>query len=192
MAHSQPCRPQSLKSCQSKQNSREKIGKEEKKLQREESSSQQTAAQEQQEAVIDLLFKDEMNEQAVLRSLIEFGSKSWDEQKSVAAYIFEEIDKDGLEELFDNKNLIHLLQQYKSMIAEGTLPTEKNFLYHSDPSINQIVVSLLTEKHSISPNWEKYYKGEMLGREDMYREEVISSMTYLKLKKIKRLIMDIS
>ena len=170
--------------------SREKIGKEEKKLQREESSSQQTAAQEQQEAVIDLLFKDEMNEQAVLRSLIEFGSKSWDEQKSVAAYIFEEIDKDGLEELFDNKNLIHLLQQYKSMIAEGTLPTEKNFLYHSDPSINQIAVSLLTEKHSISPNWEKYYKGEMLGREDMYREEVISSMTYLKLKKIKRLIIE--
>jgi DNA primase len=170
--------------------SREKIGKEEKKLQREESSSEQMAAQEQQEAVIDLLFKDEMNEQAVLRSLIEFGSKSWDEQKTVAAYIFEEIEKDGLEELFDNKNLIHLLQQYKSMISDGLVPSEKNFLYHSDPSINQMAVSLLTEKHSISPNWEKYYKGEILGRDDIYREEVISSMTYLKLKKIKRLIVE--
>ncbi len=169
---------------------REKIGKEEKKLQREEASSEQIAAQEQQEAVIDLLFKDEMNEQAVLRSLIEFGSKSWDEQKTVASYIFEEIEKDGLEELFDNKNLIHLLQQYKSMLSDGMTPSEKNFLYHTDPSINQMAVSLLTEKHSISPNWEKYYKGEILGREDMYREEVVSSMTYLKLKKIKRLILE--
>lgn len=53
-----------------------------------------------------------------------------------------------------------------------------------------MAVSLLTEKHSISPNWEKYYKGEILDREDMYREEVISSMTYLKLKKIKRLILE--
>lgn len=170
--------------------SREKIGKEEKKLQREEAASEDTASKEQQEAVIDLLFKDEMNEQAVLRSLIEFGSKSWDEEKTVASFIFEEIEKDGLEELFDNKQLIQLLNQYKSMLSSGQSPNEKNFLYHSDPTINQMAVSLLTEKHSISPNWEKYYKGEMLGREDKYKEEVISSMTYLKLKKIKRLIIE--
>ncbi|MFZ9241440.1 MAG: DNA primase, partial [Chitinophagaceae bacterium] len=40
--------------------SREKIGKEEKKLQREEIANEQSIADEQQEAVIDLLFKDEM------------------------------------------------------------------------------------------------------------------------------------
>jgi DNA primase len=170
--------------------SREKIGKEEKKLQREEIANEQSIADEQQEAVIDLLFKDEMNEQAVLRSLIEFGSKSWDENKSVAAYIFDEIDKDGLEELFDNKLLIKLLQDYKSMHLDGHTPTEKHFLYHTDPAINQMAVSLLTEKHSISPNWDKFYKGEILGREEKYKEEVVSSMTYLKLKKIKRLILE--
>ncbi len=170
--------------------SREKIGKEEKKQQREEIANEQRVADEQQEAVIDLLFKDEMNEQAVLRSLIEFGSKSWDDEKSVAAYIFDEIEKDGLEELFDNKSLLKLLQHYKSMHVEGQTPTEKHFLYHTDPSINQMAVSLLTEKHSISPNWDKFYKGEILGRDEKYKEEVVSSMTYLKLKKIKRLIIE--
>ena len=104
--------------------------------------------------------------------------------------IKKKVEKDGLEELFDNKQLIQLLNQYKSMLSSGQSPNEKNFLYHSDPTINQMAVSLLTEKHSISPNWEKYYKGEMLGREDKYKEEVISSMTYLKLKKIKRLIIE--
>ncbi len=170
--------------------SREKIGKEEKKLQREEIAQEQSISDEQQEAVIDLLFKDEMNEQAVLRSLIEFGSKTWNEEMTVAAYIFDEIEKDGLEELFDNKLLLKLLQHYKHIYQEGQSPTEKHFLYHTDPSINQIAVSLLTEKHSISPNWDKFYKGEILGREDKYKEEVVSCMTYLKLKKIKRLILE--
>ncbi|MEY4114061.1 MAG: primase [Bacteroidota bacterium] len=170
--------------------SREKIGKEEKRLQREEIAQEQSISDEQQEAVIDLLFKDEMNEQAVLRSLIEFGSKTWNEEMSVAAYIFDEIEKDGLEELFDNKLLLKLLQHYKHIYQEGQSPTEKHFLYHADPSINQIAVSLLTEKHSISPNWDKFYKGEILGREDKYKEEVVSCMTYLKLKKIKRLILE--
>jgi DNA primase len=170
--------------------SREKIGKEEKKLQREEAGQEQNIADEQQEAVIDLLFKDEMNEQAVLRSLIEFGSKSWNEEITVAGYIFDEIEKDGLEELFDNKSLLQLLQHYKSLHLNGQSPTEKHFLYHADPTINQMAVSLLTEKHSISPNWDKFYKGEILGRDDRYKEEVVSSMTYLKLKKIKRLILE--
>jgi DNA primase len=170
--------------------SREKIGKEEKKLQREEAGQEQIIADEQQEAVIDLLFKDEMNEQAVLRSLIEFGSKSWNEEMTVAGYIFDEIEKDGLEELFDNKSLLQLLQHYKSLHLNGQSPTEKHFLYHADLAINQMAVSLLTEKHSISPNWDKFYKGEILGRDDRYKEEVVSSMTYLKLKKIKRLILE--
>ena len=169
---------------------REKLGKEEKKLQRENIVDQNSAAVEQQEAVIDLLFKDEMNEQAVLRSLIEFGSKPWENDKTVADYIFEEIEKDGLEELFDNKGLIQLLQSYKAITQGGSHPSEKHFLYHTDPAINQTAVSLLSEKHAISPNWEKYYKGEIFGREELYKEEVISSMTYLKLKKIKRLIVE--
>ncbi len=169
---------------------REKLGKEEKKQQREQLVDQNPTAVEQQEAVIDLLFKDEMNEQAVLRSLIEFGSKSWEEDKTVADYIFEEIEKDGLEELFDNKGLIQLLQSYKSIVQSGSHPSEKHFLYHTDPAVNQTAVSLLSEKHAISPNWEKYYKGEIFGREELYKEEVISSMTYLKLKKIKRLIVE--
>ncbi len=53
-----------------------------------------------------------------------------------------------------------------------------------------MAVSLLTEKHQISPNWAKFYQGKILDRSDLYREEVRSSMTYLKLKKVKRLIVE--
>ncbi len=170
---------------------KDKIGKEEKKFQRD-NPDQVTpvAAPEIEDAGIDLLFKDELNEQAVIRALIEFGSMEWDEHQTVAAFIFGEIEKDGLEELFDNKLLVSVLHSYKSMQQEGQNPTEKNFLYHQDPQIGQMAVSLLTEKHQISPNWTKYYKGDIPQRTDLYKEEVLSSMTYLKLRKVKRLILE--
>jgi DNA primase len=168
----------------------EKLGKDEKKFQRasEEVETQQQE-REKDDQTIDLLFKDEMNEQAVVRSLIEFGHQPFEED-SVAKYIFMEIEKDGLEDLFDNKLLVSIINEYKSAVEEGNRPDEKYFLYHANPQIGQMAVSLLSEKHQISPNWTKFFKGNILGRNELYREEVRSSMTYLKLKKVKRLIVE--
>jgi DNA primase len=170
----------------------DKLGKEEKRLQRDAAleSKAEPDVEAQDDAGLDLLFKDESNEQAVIRALIEFGSRVWDESITVAEYIFEEVDRDGLEELFDNKLLISILQDFRSLYHQGTNPTEKNFLYHQDPQICQMAVSLLTEKHEISPNWKKYFKGDIQVRNQRYKEEVLSCMTYLKLKKVKRLIIE--
>lgn len=169
----------------------EKLGKEEKKYQRtQEDQPSEQQEQEKEEQTLDLLFKDEMNEQAVVRSLIEFGHQPYEEASSVADYIFLEIEKDGLEDLFDNKLLVGIINEYKQSISIGNRPDEKYFLYHSNPQIGQMAVSLLTEKHQISPNWTKFYQGNILNRDQLYREEVRSSMTYLKLKKVKRLIVE--
>jgi DNA primase len=40
----------------------------------------------------------------------------------------------------------------------------------------------------ISPNWKDHYEGHIPTREELYREDVSSSLNYLKLRKIKRLI----
>ncbi|MEN9885146.1 MAG: primase [Bacteroidota bacterium] len=170
---------------------RDKQEKEEKKIHREQNQPEQVAAdQENEQDGLALFFKDELNEQAVIRSLIEFGTLTWDENLTVAEFIFQEVDNDGLEELFDNKLLIRILNDYRLQFNNGENPTEKSFLYHNDQQISQLAVSLLTEKHQISPNWTKVYKGDILNRNDLYKEEVLSCMTYLKLKKIKKLILE--
>jgi len=171
---------------------RDKQGKEEKKFQKENEPEnvEQTGSSKDEDQGLDLLFRDESNEQAVIRSLIEFGARVWDENRTVAEFMFEEVERDGLEDLFENKMLIRILQDYKQLYQQGSNPTEKNFLYHADPQISQMAVSLLTEKHEISPNWTKYYKGDILVRDQRYKEEVMSCMTYLKLKKVKRLIIE--
>lgn len=171
--------------------SRDKIEKEEKRIQRSQPTTEiQQEIQEVDNSSIDLLFKDELNEKAVVRALIEFGKMPWNETMSVSNYIFDEIEKDDLEEMFDNKLLVNIIHSYKSLSPEEEQSAEKYFLYHRDPEINQIAVSLLTEKHHISPNWHKYYKGEILDRTSLYKQEVLSCMTYLKLKKVKRLILE--
>lgn len=170
---------------------RDKQEKEEKKIQREQNQPEQvTSDQENEKDGLALFFKDELNEQAVIRSLIEFGTLAWDDNLTVAEFIFQEVDNDGLEELFDNKLLIRILNDYRVQFNNGENPTEKSFLYHNDKQISQLAVSLLTEKHQISPNWTKVYKGDILNRNDLYKEEVLSCMTYLKLKKIKKLILE--
>ena len=40
----------------------------------------------------------------------------------------------------------------------------------------------------ISPNWKTIFEGKILTREDLFREEVFSTINYLKLRKIKRMI----
>jgi DNA primase len=170
---------------------REKVNKEESRASRE--SANQPAADnghpfEIEDDAVALLYKDEPHERAMVRSLLEFGLKSWDEQQRVADHVFTEIEENQLEELIDNKNLIDLIKTYKAWYDEGLEPTAKTFTYHEDNVIRQLAMQVMDYDHEISPNWKEVYEGKIDTREDLYKEEVFSTVNYLKLRKIKRLI----
>jgi DNA primase len=142
-------------------------------------------AQAMEEDSFNLLFKDELHERAVVRSLVEFGIREWDETKKVADFLFEEmIDED----LFDNKQLLRIIHTYKTWYNEGLEPTAKNFLYHQDQQLSTLVVSIMDFPYELSEKWKSSFEMPVATREDVYREEVISTLNYLKLRKIKRMI----
>ncbi len=104
---------------------REKINKEDNRTNRELRFAEENIPSDQSNAsendVMALLNKDEMHEQAMIRSLLEFGLKDWNppsgragEEQKVAQYIFKEIEENQLEELIDNKELIRVLHTYKT------------------------------------------------------------------------------
>lgn len=171
---------------------REKINKEEGRINREEAASKNNEPThvEQEEDALALLNKDEPHERAMVRSLLEFGLKTWDEQQRVADHVFAEIASNNLEELIDNKNLIALVNTYKTWYDEGIEPTAKNFLYHEDDLVRNLAIAVMDYNYEISPNWKDVYEGKIDTREDLYKEEVFSTVNYLKLRKIKRLIDD--
>lgn len=140
------------------------------------------------EDTVSLFNKDEQHERAMVRSLLEFGLKDWDEQQKVANYILTEIETNHLEELIDNKELLQVVATYKKWFSEGIDPTSKNFLYHDNQQLSQLVVSIMDFNYEISHNWKEHFEGHIPTREDLFKEEVFSTLNYLKLKKIKRMI----
>jgi DNA primase len=132
-----------------------------------------------------LLNRDEQQERAMVRSLLEFGLRSWDGNKRVADYMLEEfIDHD----MIDNKHLLTIMERYTAWYKEGLEPTSKTFLYQEDQELSALVVSILDFPYEVSPNWKDHYEGKIYTRDDLYKEEVLSTLNYLKLRKIKRLI----
>ncbi|HEX9510135.1 MAG TPA: DNA primase [Puia sp.] len=138
------------------------------------------------EETISLLFKHEQNERGMIRSLLDFGLRSWDDNSSVADYIFAETA--DFYELIDNKHLVKILDIYKAWYEEGVEPTTKSFLYHEDQQLSTLAVSIMDLHLEISQNWKDHFEGKINTRDDLYKEEVLSTMGYLKLRKIKRLM----
>jgi DNA primase len=169
---------------------REKVTKAENQSYREEANEAQNnlpPAAEEDDALI-LFNKDEMHERAMVRSLLEFGLKDWNEEEKVVDHILKEIEANHLEELFDNKELVRVIQTYKTWYTAGIEPTPKNFLYHDDMQMSQLVVSIMDFNYEISPKWKEHFEGHIPTRDDLFKEEVFSTLNYLKLKKIKRLM----
>jgi len=171
---------------------REKVNKEESRAGREsnlysEEQRGNTAVEADDEAMA-LFNRDEMNERAMVRSLLEFGLRDWNAEMKVVDYVFKEIEDNQLDELIDNKELVRILQTYKAWYDGGIEPDPKNFLYHDDLQMSALVVSIMDFSYEVSPNWKEHFEGHIPTREDLFREEVFSTLNYLKLRKIKRLM----
>ncbi len=169
---------------------REKLTKNEKRLFSDEKSFQQQASNpvefvDGDPDALDLFNRDEFNERAVVRCLIEFGLMEWEPGKTVADFLLYECIDD---ELISNNALLNVINTYKIWYEEKLEPTAKNFLYSDNLEMSRLVVSIIEFPYEVSPNWQKNYEMPVPTREDNYKEEIISTLSYLELKKIKKLI----
>lgn len=142
-------------------------------------------------ASLDLFNQDDQHEQALLRCLFDHGLRPWTEELSVADYLLQEMQEEESgewNETITNALYLQMIGLYQQWYRSGIQPTAKNFLYLDDQTISQAVVRIMAEENDISPNWKKHYEGKIATREDLYREEVMSTLTYLKLRKIKKMI----
>jgi DNA primase len=172
---------------------REKIGKEEQGIRNtqfvpnstdipEDSTSNETLDS------LDLVQKDQRHEQAIVKSLIEFGSKNWDDNTTVAEFIFSEMDGLELMSHIENDRFILLFSTYREYMQNGQTPNLKDFLYHENADVQQEALRIIESEHELSPKWEEHYQAAIPKREDLYREEILSNLYYLQLRKIKKLM----
>jgi DNA primase len=162
-----------------------------------------------------LLHQDNLQEQAIARALLEHGNKEWDNSKKVAEYIFEQnIDDD----LFEDKKLLSLMNDYKDKFYSGKIPTLIDYTNSSNNDLVSTVITLTNFPYEVSKTWseelnsggikkeiwsysyEKFNshvlkKGEINPEiynkieEGDYRKLVDDVLGYLKLKKIRHMIL---
>jgi DNA primase len=163
----------------------------------------------------ELLYKDEMQEKEIVRVLLEHGQKPWDAEQNIAGYILSELPE---EEMFQSGIVLKFLQTYKNLFHQLHEVDKNLFVYSEDKELSIFTVSLLSFPHEQSKHWkeesnsggfqkslyEQDYKSFMhsigkdgkerlssflLTQKDTTNEEVISAVNYLKLRKIKKLLM---
>ena len=171
---------------------RDKLTKEEKKSFPNEPISQQpggeileTSAEEAD--ALGLLKNEIYHERAVVRCLLEFGLKDWEEGKTVADYLLYDCIDD---ELLDDPMLKRIISFYKTWYEEKLEPTSKTFLYNEDLQMSNAVVSLIEFPYEVSDGWKEKYEMPVPTREDNYKNDIVSTLRYLELKRIKKLITD--
>jgi DNA primase len=173
---------------------RDKISKEENRVNRQDADDAFNQAQALdtdygiEEDAIELLNKQEQHERALVRILLEYGLKPWNDEQTLADHAFKEIESNGLEELFDNKGLTKIISNYKELYQQGKEPTLKSFLYSEGFVINSLDVKILDNNEELSINWDRVFEGKIIRPEDLYKEEFSSILNYLKLRKIKRMM----
>jgi DNA primase len=170
------------------------------------------------DATFNLLFKDELQEREVARILLEYGVRKWDDTKLIAEYVFEEMVDESLIDNPDVVKLIAAFKEVLQSSPETA--NRNFFIYHADTKLSTLAVSLLNFPYEESGRWrtdfsqssgyqkslfEQSYedfiqslaKGndEKLMKflkidEDKTNEEVESAVNYLKLRKIKRMLLE--
>ena len=164
---------------------REKISKQEGRAMQAPAVIPETSEAPEEDALDLLLQKDELQEKGLVRCLLEFGLKQWDEQQTVADYLLLQLKEDGL---VDDPELERVVERYRNWYEEGKSPTLKSFLYDEDQQMSSYVVKLVDFPYELSPNWKEHFEGKIYTREELYQEEIISTLNYLKLRKVKRMI----
>ena len=120
-------------------------------------------------------------------------------------------------EIFENKKVANIFNLYKTWIDNGNTPTLNDFTYSEDKDVVNLVIETTNHPYDLSPKWfEDEQKNKVVNRiqrlsyedfmneimdssdpekmvyyhqiDENYKNEVEDVLIYLKLKKIKRLI----
>ncbi|RYY60793.1 MAG: DNA primase, partial [Chitinophagaceae bacterium] len=169
------------------------------------------------ETTFNLLFRDEMQEREIARILLEYGIKPYTNGKKVGEHVLEELPD---ESLMDNADVLRLINAFRELLERDPERLNKNyFIYHEDSKLSALAVSLLNFPYEESERWKKKASGsgytqrlfqqsyedfiqalapdneEKLMKflkidEDRTHEQVDSAINYLKLRKIKRMLLE--
>jgi DNA primase len=183
-----------------------------------EENARRAEATDYDETTFNLLFRDDLQEREVAKILLEHGTKSWDGSMLVADHVFDEMVDESL--IDNQQVLAFINTYKNVLHEHPDQANKNYFIYHPDVKLSSLAVSLLNTPYEESEHWrrefsqatgyqkqlfEKSYEDfiktvdrenetELMSflkmDEDRTNEEVDSTINYLKLRKVKRMLLE--
>lgn len=126
-----------------------------------------------------------VKEWQIIKMLLEYGDLPYDETSCVAQYFFEEVDLD----LFEDKMAFEIATMYHSIWYETKqFPNISVFINHNNPLIKKKIAELFNEKYFLSENWKNRHNIDTPMGQQVYLEDVESSIEYFRRKIILEII----
>ena len=181
-------------------------------------NAQKAAITDYDDSTFGLLFRDELQEREIARVLLEHGVKKWNDQQLIAEYIFSELVDESFFDNADILKLINSYKELMQKDSSGA--NKNYFIYHPDTTLSSLAVSLLNFPYEQSDRWRREFSqatgyqerlfendyedfiktvtkerdssliGYLKAEEDKTGDEIESALNYLKLRKIKRMLIE--
>jgi DNA primase len=142
-----------------------------------------TALEDQLRDLIEVDSQD-YAERELLRLVLRFGDKEYNEAFHVASYIINEL---AVEEISIENPVVADVFKFVSKCINQDEPYVKSLLNNEDPKLSALVADMLTDKYNLSEGWERY-DIDIEKEEQMYKRLVDSALLMLKLKHNEKLI----
>lgn len=127
-------------------------------------------------------------EKDIVRLLLSYAAFPVDSFANAAHYILEEIRNPEFEILFEHQQVSDVIEIYRKALETGILPEQSFFTFHPNPLLSAMAADVLSEKHEVSPVWEKRYDVVLDKPSEIYKRDIDSALLRLRLKNIDRLL----
>ena len=166
---------------------REKLEREDRRTQNETRTATNIAEAEKESNTILILNKDLAQEKNLMRVLLDYGLDEWEDEKTVADFIFEQVDTYKLED----KSLYDLYLFYQKEYLAGNQPTTKTLQYGSEKELQTLIADITIFPYQLSGRWDEKLGNTKPAENYNWREDVEKSVIFYLLHKIMHLKNDV-
>jgi DNA primase len=131
---------------------------------------------------------DEWQEKEIIRLLLTYGHElvHWDgiTDTYIAPYVIANMEDVS----FDHAVCKKIIETYKGELEKGHLPSEQDFIRHSDAEISQLAISLVSSPYVLSENWYAKRKIFVHNEKENLQKTIKGGIFHLKKRKVAHIL----
>lgn len=131
---------------------------------------------------------DEKQEKEIVRLLLNYGHElvHWDDitDTYIAPYIIANL----ADVSFENILCTRIIDEYKKQLENGALPSEQDFIKHTDHEIADLAISMVSSPYILSENWYAKRKIYVRNESENLRATILGGIFHLKKRKVDRIL----